>query len=87
MGKSAADWLTYLRGTPTNNLVSSKILTELSSPEMYGENFVEYVKGYFYAPVDGVYRFSAASDDNFLMMFSSVKNNANINNLVALLTQ
>lgn len=87
MWKSTTQWLTYLRGAPTNNVVSEKILTELSSPEAYGENYIEHVKGYFYAPVDGTYRFSAVADDDFLMVFSSVKNNANPANLVPLLTQ
>lgn len=45
------------------------------------------MKGYFYAPVDGVYRFSVVADDSFLMMLSSVKNNANPDNLVDLLNQ
>lgn len=53
----------------------------MSSPEVYGENYVEYVKGYFYAPVDGIYRFSATCDDQFLMMMSTVKNNGNIAHL------
>lgn len=29
--KSTAQWLTYLRGAPTVDLLSSKIITELSS--------------------------------------------------------
>ncbi len=87
MWKTTSEWLTYLRGTPTNNLVSDKILTELSTPEAYGENYVEYVKGYFFAPVSGVYRFSVVADDDFLMVMSNVKNNANVANLANLLTQ
>lgn len=87
MTRTSADWLTYLRGTPTNTLVSEKILTELSSPETYGENYVEYAVGYFYAPVTGSYRFSVLADDDFLMMMSTVRNNANIANLQLLLGQ
>ena len=87
MWKSTSEWLTYLRGTPSNSMVSEKVLTELSSPESYGENYIEYAKGYFFAPVDGVYRFSVAADDDFLMVMSTVKNNANISNLSPLLTQ
>lgn len=87
MQKTTSQWLTYLRGTPTNNVVSQKITTELSSAENYGENYVEYVRGYFFAPVDGVYRFSVVADDDFMMVMSSVKNNAHTSNLVPLLTQ
>ena len=42
---------------------------------------MKYVKGYFHAPVDGVYRFSGLADDAFIMKMSSVKNNANVDNL------
>ena len=84
---STSDWLNYLRGSPTIRLMSEKILTELSSPEGSEVDFVEYAKGYFYAPLDGVYRFSVVADDYFLMMMSTVKNNANLSNLVPLLMQ
>ena len=53
MSLSTSDWLTHLNGNPSNNVQSSRIITELSSPEIYGEDYVEHVKGYFYAPVDG----------------------------------
>lgn len=38
--KTSTDWLTYLQGTPTNVVLSEKILTELSSPEVYGSGYV-----------------------------------------------
>lgn len=48
---------------------------------------MEYTKGYFYAPVDGEYRFSVVADDDFIMVMSTVKNNANVANLQNLLVQ
>ena len=40
LSKTDEDWLTYLRGAPTLTLQSEKIITELSSPEIYGSGYV-----------------------------------------------
>lgn len=45
------------------------------------------MKGYFYAPVDGVYEFMLAADDQSIMAMSKVPNNSNPANLVTLLKQ
>ncbi len=57
----------------------------MSSAEVFAENYVEYMKGYFFAAVDGTYHFMLAIDDKFIMMISNVTNNANPANLNLLL--
>ena len=42
---------------------------------------MEYWRGYFYAPVDGNYTFSAIADESFRVQISTVANNSNIANL------
>lgn len=43
--------------------------------------YLEYWRGYFYAPVTGEYRFAGRSDDAFLVQLASVQNSANVTNL------
>ncbi len=40
LSKTDEEWLVYLRGTPTLTLQSERIITELSSPEIYGSWYV-----------------------------------------------
>lgn len=44
------------------------------------------MKGYFHAPVSGVYNFSGLSTQLLYMEMSKVKNNANIANLEVLIS-
>ena len=80
--KDIDEWYTFTQGAHGLDELQSKVISELSTPEdVNGENFVEHVRGYFHAPVDGVYRFAALSDDEMIMKMSSVKNNANQANM------
>lgn len=78
---SSQNWLNKIKaGTlPTGTFkVDEKIVTELSSPSIYGDQpFVEYIRGYFFAPVDGSYRFTGQADDRIFMKMSTVANNSN----------
>ena len=80
-------WFSYFQGTPSLTEIETVSLAELSSTEIYESNTVKRGKGYFYAPVDGVYRFGVVCDDAFIMKMSSVPNNANPANLQTLLQQ
>ena len=85
--KDTDDWFSYFQGSPSLTEIQTVSLTELSSTEIYESNNVKHGKGYFYAPVDGVYRFGVVVDDAFIMKMSSVPNNANPDNLQLLLQQ
>ncbi len=56
-------------------------MTEIGSPEIYGGKYVEYLRGYFYAPVTGEYRFSGIVDDFLMMKMAKYQNNSNPVNL------
>jgi hypothetical protein len=43
--------------------------------------YVEYWRGYFYAAVNGEYRFAGIADDAFKVQLSSVQSSSNIANL------
>ena len=76
-----------MQGDHGLELLEEKIITDLSSPEIYGTQYVEYIRGYFHAVVAGDYQFGVMTDDYFIMKLSSVKNNANIANLETILSQ
>ena len=44
-------------------LVESGKRMEIETPNIYGENYGQVFKGYFYAPVSGNYTFRGAGDD------------------------
>ena len=57
MNKYVIDWLQYMQaGNITNTLFESYIKTQMSTPEIFGgQAYVEFFKGYFFAPVNGLY--------------------------------
>ena len=63
-------------------------LTELMSPEMNGDGFVEYAKGYFRVPVAGNYVFRLMCNSEFQMKISKIRNQGDLtNNFTLLLNQ
>lgn len=63
--KSTAEWFTVVRGANSLPVEASEIRTELRSVELIESKFLEYWRGYFYAPVTGEYRFAGIVDDGF----------------------
>lgn len=54
------------------------IRAELESTNIYGVNYGQVFKGYFYAPVSGDYIFRGAADDTFQLYLSSNYGSAEI---------
>lgn len=79
--RETADWLTIVRSANTLVVEANDVKTELRSPELISSKYLEYWRGYFYAPVDGEYRFAGIADDSFRAQISSVQNSANVANL------
>lgn len=44
---------------------------ELESSNIYGDQYGQVFKGYFYAPVSGNYIFRGAADDAFTLLIST----------------
>jgi hypothetical protein len=85
--RTTADWFTVVRGANVSLVVeASEIRTELRSVELIESKFLEYWRGYFYAPVSGEYRFAGIADDGFEVQLSSVQNSANVGNLQTLIS-
>ena len=53
---------------------------------MIDSKFLEYWRGYFYAPITGEYRFAGIADDGFEVQLSPVQNSANLANLQTLIS-
>jgi hypothetical protein len=44
-------------------------------------NYNDYLRGYFFAPVNGVYNFETVVDDNMIVLMSAVQNSSNPANM------
>lgn len=53
-------------------LIESKTMMELETLDLFGSNYGQVFKGYFYAPVDGNYTFRGAADDAFTLLMNPV---------------
>lgn len=53
------------------SLIESGQTSVLWSPDTYTGMYGEVFKGYFYAPVSGIYKFRGAADDQFTFLLSS----------------
>jgi hypothetical protein len=56
-------------------------VTELSSGEVYGTQYLEYLRGYFYAAMDGNYTFWGLGDDQMIVRLAKYQNNSNSINM------
>ena len=81
--RDTGEWLAFLRTQNSLTIEEEKITTELKTPQFNGDSNtrIEFVRGYYYAPVDGDYTFTGEVDDQLVMEMSEFKNNANPENL------
>jgi hypothetical protein len=82
-----SSWVDYFRADNISITVlqTPMIHTELGSPEVYGSNYVEFLKGYLHIPNAGVYNFYGLADDQLLVNLALYQNNSNPANMVTII--
>lgn len=73
--------MSYVRTTNNLSVQEDTIKAQIRTSEIYGSDYLEYWRGYFYAPTTGNYTFSGIADDSFRVQISTFANNSNIANL------
>lgn len=69
--KTVADFKSALPTLTNLTLIEQKKVAEFDTADVYGTNYGQVFKGYFYAPVNGNYIFRGAGDDQFSLLMSS----------------
>ena len=54
------------------DLLETKKIMELHTPDIYGENYGQVFKGYFFAPVSGNYTFRGSGNDAFSLLMNPI---------------
>lgn len=82
-----SNYITALRaGTYNQPIKEDGFITQLGHPTGNG-NYLDYLRGYIYIPVDGEYNFYCAADDMMAVYLSSVQSSSNALNMEQILYQ